>query len=334
MGIRVIDCGLLTTVQDFGRSIGLANGFSPSGVMDQDSASLANVVLDNDYQTPLLEYSVLGPTITFTTATVISISGATVHAKVNGNQVEMNRAFTVKRGDTLIIGPTIKGRYGYLAIAGGVKVPKVMKSYSTSLKYGLGGFKGRALRSGDYIKITVPAPSVSNLRQRQAIFSTYSDEPVVTIRVTKGPQYDQFDQNAKNQFFVHEYEISKDSDRMGIRLSGDALNVDNLTEMLSEATVLGGIQVPKSGQPIILLSDRQTTGGYPVIAVIASVDLSKTVQLTPGQKIKFELIDLALSQHLLHEKNVKLKAIKLKFMAMTDHPERRTAHRLNNLFEE
>lgn len=334
MGIRVIDGGLLTTIQDFGRISGLANGFSPSGVMDTDAASLANILVDNDYQTPLVEYSVLGPTITFTTATVIAIAGATVNAKINGQQVDMNGAINVEKGDTLAIGPTISGRYGYLAIAGGVIVPEVMQSYATSLKYGLGGFKGRALRTGDYLSIPVPAPAVANVKQRQVDFSSVVDDSIVTIKVTKGPEYDQFDKDASTQFFNQTYEVSNDSDRMGMRLSGEPINVAGVPEMLSEATVLGGIQIPKSGEPIILLPDRQTTGGYPVIAVVSSVDLSKAVQLMPGQKLQFKLIDLAFSQQLLHEKNAEMAALKLKFSSMNDQPARRMAQRLSRIFKE
>lgn len=334
MGLRVNEPGLLTTIQDGGRMVGIAAGFSPSGVMDRQAAQLANLLTGHSTNQPVLEYSILGPTITFTAQTVIALTGGRVAAKLNGVVVAQNQALVVHRNDQLVIGPLLSGRYGYLAVANVLKIPKVLESYATSLRYQLGGFKGRALRAGDFIATREPAPTVTGIAQRK-ISLPAADESQQTqlIRVVPGPQFEQFEQPATALFVSQTYTVSKDADRMGIRLSGVALSVDNVPEMLSEATVAGGIQVPKSGQPIVLMADRQTTGGYPVIAVVATVDLPKLVQIVPGHEIQFEWITLAQSQQLLREQSEEMVALQQRFSHLKPDTTRHISTKIRQLFE-
>lgn len=334
MGLRINEPGLLTTIQDGGRTVGIAEGFSPSGVMDHQAAKLANLLTGNTVDRAVLEFSILGPTVTFTSKTIIAITGGCVAAKLNGVTIAQNRAIVVNRNDKLAIGPLLSGRYGYLALVNMLKVPKVLGSYATSLRYHLGGFKGRALQKDDFIPTGEPGVVGTGVSQRKITSSVIdNDNQEKVIRVVPGPQFDQFSKKTMEMFVSQTYIVTKDADRMGIRLFANALPVDNVPEMLSEATVTGGIQVPKSGQPIVLMADRQTTGGYPVIAVVSSVDLSKLVQTVPEDKIKFEWITLAQSQQLLRQQNEAMITLEERFERLKPETSRSIAIKINELFE-
>lgn len=332
MGIRVTQPGLLTTVQDLGRTKGLAQGFSPSGVMDQWSAIQGNLLVNNVENEAVLEYSILGPTVTFSTPAVIAVTGGVVNAKLNGTQIHENQAIEVNSEDVLEIGPLTQGRYGYLAVSGGLQVDSILASKATSLRYGLGGFKGRALKTGDFLATVEPKPVIAEPEKRKIAVSSHDTDQTVLIRVTEGPQFAQFDAETITAFTNQQFKISKNADRMGLRLEGQPLSVANVPEMLSEATVAGGIQVPKNGQPIVLMADRQTTGGYPVIGVVASVDLPTIAQLVPGQVVRFKMISLTQSQQALADQKAQLKQIKQTFDALNPKVSRKTATKIIRLF--
>lgn len=294
MALKILSAGPLTTVQDQGRVATQSSGFSVSGVMDADAAAVANLLVGNDLEAAVLESSLQGPTLIFTQRSHFAVTGATASLTLNGQPIEAYRSYFAHRGDQLAIGHYTTGRFGYLAVAGGVRVPVVMGSRATSLKYHLGGFHGRQLQAGDFL-LTV-RDELDHHQFQQAATYPYATDAVTPIRVTPGPQYRDFPARYRQQFVQEPFEISQQSDRMGARLHGTAIDTSEVPEMLSEGTVLGGIQVPNDGQPIVLLADRQTTGGYPVIGVVASVDLPKLVQLVPGQRVQFQWFQTAESQ--------------------------------------
>lgn len=301
MGIRVESGGFLTTVQDEGRYLGMASGFSTAGSMDQNAAMRANILVGNSKEAAVLEYAIIGPTLIFTSPNVIAFGGGLVTPKLNGSLIP-NFVLAVERGDRLEIGQLRAGRYGYLAINGGVQVVPVLKSRSTSVLSHVGGFHGRRLESGDYLQTILPdcwPKPLPNHQDQWALTmknSMQSAKQPVVIHITPGPQADWFSKETCATFVQNDYVVGQSSNRMGIRLKGDSIDTDELPEMLSEATVMGGIQVPRGGQPIILLADRQTTGGYPVIGVVVPKDLSMLVQLVPGQLLRFEWQSLRTSQ--------------------------------------
>jgi antagonist of KipI len=296
MALKILVSGPLTTVQDQGRTATQSSGFSVSGVMDQDAANVANRLVGNGLDAAVLESSLQGPTLTFTQSSHFAVTGANATVTLNGQPIQAYRSYFARRGDKLAIGIYTTGRFGYLAVSGGIQVPVVMGSRSTSLRYQLGGYHGRQLQAGDLLQTVRDV--IDHPAYQQATAYPYSQEAITKIRVTPGPQARDFPSQQRQQFTHQTFEISQQSDRMGARLSGTAIDTSRVAEMLSEGTVLGGIQMPRSGQPIVLLADRQTTGGYPVIAVVARVDLPKLVQLVPGQQLQFQWLDSEAGQRL------------------------------------
>lgn len=303
--INVIKAGTQTTVQDLGRPQHQINGFPEAGGMDQQAQKTANLLLGNDLNAPVLEFVIMGPTIIFDQPTFVAVTGGNFTAKLNGEEVPTYRCLQVHAHDRLEIGQARKGMFGYLAIKGGFQVPQLMDSASTILRLHLGGFHGRQLQVGDQLSYQSSWRLPSYYHRRAAAPELPDRSEVTTIRVLKGPQWDDFSNEDQQLFSSQEYQVTQNVDRMGYRLDGQQLTT-KLPSMLSEATVRGGVQLTSSGQPIVLMADRQTTGGYPLIAVVASVDLPRFVQCQPGQKIKFQLIGLDEAGRLLKEESRQL----------------------------
>lgn len=308
MALKILAGGVLTTVQDQGRVATQDSGFSVSGVMDFDAADVANLLVGNQLDAAVLESSLQGPSLMFTQSSHFAITGAAAEMSLNERPIEAYRTYYAHRGDQLSIGHYTTGRFGYLAVSGGIQVPLMMGSRSTSLKYQLGGYQGRQLQTGDMV--TTVRDAMDHAQLHRATTYPYSQQATTTIRVTPGPQYHDFSAQARQQLTHQAFAISQQSDRMGARMQGQPLDSSTISEMLSEGTVLGGIQVPRDGQPIVLLADRQTTGGYPVIAVVSRVDLPKLVQLAPGQQVQFQWLDLSESQALYQQSYGSIAAIK------------------------
>lgn len=334
--INVIDPGLQTTVQDLGRPMHQINGFPASGAMDQQALQTANLLVGNSPYAAALEFSLTGPTLRFMATTFIALTGAEFNAQLNDQPIKGYRCLQVHMGDVLKIGPAIKGRIGYLAIAGGLHLPLVLDSRSTTLRLKLGGLNGRALVSGDRLPIE-SRPTMVSYYHRHATAPELPDagKPTV-IRVLKGPQWDQFDDADHERFLTETYTVTNQSDRMGYRLQGATIQTKQ-ESMLSAATVMGGLQVPANGEPIALMADRQTTGGYPLLAVVITADLSKLVQCRPKQQIRFELIELDAAQELLKQQQAGLKQlhhrIKMARYQMPYGITREASQRIQRLFK-
>ena len=325
--LKIRKSGMQTTIQDLGRTGFQKYGVIASGAMDPVAHRLANLLVGNEEQAATLEITLAGPVIEFTENVIIALCGGDLDPKIDGATVKMWRMLTVAKGSTLTFGEPHIGARSYLAIAGGIDVPEVMGSRSTYLRAGIGGFQGRALEKGDELMV-----GQATLQQQKAIQHNhgnefdwllppvrYFEEPV--IRMMPGRQFDLFDKASKSRIFQEAFSVSSNSDRMGYRLEGPRLALETPAEMISEAVAFGSVQVPADGYPIVLLADRQTTGGYPKIGQVASVDLPLISQLKSGQQLRFKEISLADAQQRLIEQEQSIMqveaAIRLKWEEWT-----------------
>ena len=286
MGIRILKGGMLTTVQDLGRTGYQSQGFSVAGVMDVRSFKIANLLLDNPENEAVLEFTLIGPTLEFTSSTIIAITGGDFQPVLNGEPVEMYRALYINKGDILKFGSARTGSRGYIAFSSYLNIPVVMGSRCTNLKSSLGGFKGRKLHAGDYIGFRIKRRYLPFFLSRKLEPDRF-DDVQAELRVVMGPQDDLFSKQGLETFLTQEYTVTSDFDRMGCRLEGPFIAPKKGSDIISDGIAFGSIQVPAHGKPIILLADRQTTGGYAKIATVYSRDLPLLAQCKPGDKVHF-----------------------------------------------
>ena len=285
--IKILDAGLLTTVQDLGRYGFQRYGVSASGVMDEYSAKIANKLVGNKVGEAVLETTLKGVQIEFLQNTAVAITGGNCDVTLNGTKIELWQSYLVNRGDILKMGICRSGLRNYLAFSGGVDVPVIMNSKSTNLKAKVGGFNGRKLMTGDVLSVGVGSLEAP-LTLNKHYIPTYSKD--IKVGVILGQQDDHFTEAGIKTFLNETYTVTQESDRMGIRLSsvsGATIEHKNGADIISDGITFGAIQVPGSGQPIVMMADRQTTGGYTKIGNVISSDLAKLAQATPGTKVKF-----------------------------------------------
>ncbi len=291
MTIQVLSPGMFTTVQDLGRpGYGLV-GVSRSGAADAIALRLGNRLVGNSENAAALEMTLLGGTYLFSDIATVAITGAECG-------LPMWQSFVVNAGETLKIGGMQVSARCYLCISGGIDVPLFAGSASTHVLSGLGGFEGRALRKGDLLKVG-QGGTFLNRSVRPEVLSRFA--PRKTLRVTAGPQAELFTTEALDGFYAKAYRVTDDANRMGLRLTGARIEAPFGGQMITEGVSLGAIQIPTSGDPIILFVDQQTTGGYPKIANVITVDLPSVGQLRPRDEVRFELVDSALAQVLVRE---------------------------------
>lgn len=288
--------GLLTTVQDLGRPGFGPLGVSQSGAADPVALRLGNLLVGNLSNSAALEMTLLGGTFVFPEGAVIAITGADFGPTVKDQPLEMWTQHIIEPGAKLKLGSTQNYARSYLAIAGGIDVPPFLGSASTHLVSSLGGFQGRALRKGDVLPLGRPANRIPPRRISQV--ALFNLKPRKKLRVTEGPQSDQFSEDAKQSFFRALFRVSEDANRLGIRLEGPALSVSMPAEMITEGVTLGAVQITPSGQAIILGVEQQTTGGYPKIANVIGADLHRLGQLRPRDEFRFERIPLSVARSL------------------------------------
>lgn len=317
--------GLLTTVQDLGRLGYQKYGVIASGVMDPLSHRIANLLVGNEENFPTLEITLIGPTIHFHKDTLISICGGDLSPTIDGKSVLTWRTVLVKKDSILKFGSCKSGCRVYLAVSGGFSVPTILNSKSTYLRAKIGGFRGRALQTGDVL--SYGSPSDDSMKLFHALKKrldgpfiengwSVSSEMIwilkkdAMVRVMKGRQFHLFKRESQEKFFEDTYEVMVESDRMGYRLEGPSLALKVAEEMVSEAVNFGTIQVPSNGKPIILLADRQTTGGYPKIGQVATVDFPILAQTKPFDRLYFKEISHEEAQQLLLEREQKIGQLK------------------------
>ena len=306
--IDVINGGILTTIQDSGRYGYQELGIPTSGVMDDYNYRLANILVGNKLDEAVFEMTFFGPTLKFNENLIIAITGSNMNPKINGELAPMYETIKVKKGDTLQFGKVNEGIRSYLAFGGSIDVPVVNGSKSTHIKTKMGGIEGRALKAKDEINI-----KKSKEETMRKIPEKYI--PKIShcniLRIVLGPQDDYFTEKGIHDLFRSGgYQVTKDFDRMGIRLKGTAIEHKETADIISDGTTFGSIQVPANGQPIILVADRQTTGGYTKIGNVITADLYKLAQMTFLDKVLFQEIKIEEAQKLAIDYKNKFDLIK------------------------
>ena len=314
MGIRILKGGMMTTVQDLGRYGYQSQGFSVAGVMDVRSFKIANLLLDNPENEAVLEITLIGPTLEFTSATIIAITGGDFQPTINGEPAPMYTALYMNKGDVLKFGSARTGSRGYIAFSSYLDIPVVMGSRCTNLKSGLGGFKGRKLEADDYIGFRIKRRYLPFFLSRKLDMDEF-DQTEATLRVVMGPQDGMFSKQGIQTFLGSEYTVTNEFDRMGCRIEREPIEHVGDGNINTDGISVGSIQVPTNGKPIIMLSDRQSTGGYAKIGTVISVDLAKIAQAQPGQKVRFVNVSLDLAQDLYIRELESIKALDEKLNA-------------------
>lgn len=324
MSISVLKPGLLTTVQDLGRVGYQKTGLVVSGALDAAALRTANLLVGNAENAAGLECTLRGPTLRFETDALLALTGADLAATIDGRPVPLGRPVAVRAGVVLAFGaPKTSGR-AWLAVAGGVAVPLVLGSRATYLRAVLGGLAGRTLRAGDPLPVgewsatarwLFAAIKPEEVRgwaaakwRAEPELAIVCGEPLV-MRALQGPEYEQFVPASQQAFWAEIFTVTTEADRMGCRLSGPALARTTSAELLSSAVTFGTVQVPAGGQPIVLLADCQTTGGYPRLAQVITADLGRLAQALPGTRLRFQRVMLAEAQALYLAQEQRLLAL-------------------------
>ena len=306
MTIKVITGGMQTTVQDLGRVGYQAQGVPVGGAMDRVAIRIANLLVGNEESSGALEATIIGPALRFDTDTLIALTGADLEATIEGVTIPLWHPVWAERGTTLRFGHAVDGCRTYIAIGGGVEVPPVFGSRSTYLRARFGGHEGRALKSGDVLHAGVPSTVSSRIAAslagegRRFVVGRWSASPGlrpgygrdVLVRVIPGAHHDALSDAGRETFATATFRVSSSSDRMGYRLEDAEIALSEPLEMLSEGTTFGTVQLPPGGAPIVLMADAQTTGGYPRVAEVITVDLPIVAQLKPGDRLRFRLVSV------------------------------------------
>lgn len=306
MKIIIMRSGPLLTIQDRGRFGYSKFGIGNAGAMDQDAYELANALVGNTKGEAVLEATLMGPEIYFSEDCVCAITGADMKPMLDDMPVENNKAIMVPGGATLKLGFTTNGCRSYIAFAGGIDVPEVMQSRSTDIKCGIGGLKGRKLEDEDQLDIAESLKSFDDIlkKSQKGTYPQKTYDRDITVRVVMGPQEYAFSEKGIETFLSQTYEVKSESDRMGIRLQGEAIESKAGVDIVSDGIAFGSIQIPNNGQPIVLMADHQTTGGYAKIATVIRVDLPRLAQALPGNKVHFQKITVKEAEKLC-EKHMK-----------------------------
>jgi len=299
--LRVIAPGLMTTLQDLGRPGYQRLGVPPSGALDHVSLRAANLLVGNAPGTGALEIAYQGPTLAVEADSVrIALAGGQAAIDVvpageggGGRRLAPYESARLVRGETVRIGALSGSAVAYLAVEGGFAAAPVLGSQSTLTRAGIGGFAGRPLKAGDALALRQAAAEA----REEAAMPPLDLRPPERVRVLLGPQHDHFTAAGLGTLLAATYTVSRASDRMGMRLEGPRLeHSEKGYNIVSDGIATGAIQVPGNGLPIVLLADRQTTGGYPKVAAVISADLPALGRMTPGARLAFTAVDMAAAE--------------------------------------
>ncbi|MGX1458745.1 antagonist of KipI [Bacillus thuringiensis] len=327
MDVEVLHAGMFTTVQDLGRSYYQQFGVPVGGAMDKNALRLINMLVGNEENEAGLEMTILGPKLLIKKTTLLAIGGVDMEPLLNGERIPLWRPILAEEGSMLCFGKVKSGCRAYVTFAGGIHIERTMGSKSTYIRAAIGGIEGRMLKKGDCFQIGTYSEMANRFIQdlqkderiktkwviSNSVLPKYKKHP--KLRVITDFEYDQFTEESRKAFFTKEYKVSNYADRMGYRVEGEVLNRIEEKEILSSPVTFGTIQVPNGGQPIILMADRQTTGGYPRMGNIISVDLPLLAQLKPGDYVSFEKITLEEAEELYIEQEVNRNLLK-RFIAL------------------
>jgi len=311
MSVHFQSKGILTTVQDLGR-VGFGHfGINPSGAMDRTAARLINVLLGNDETEAVLEIHFPAPVLQFDEPATIALGGADFAAYLNEKPIENWRPVRVEKGDVLEFRHRNFGARIYLSVRGGFQIPEWLDSRSTNLSAKIGGFDGRAFQKNDRLffkQRTTNYELRTNYRISTSVLPFYSRFP--TVRVVASAEWENLSEESRETFLSNSFSIRRESDRMGFRLEGENLNLTEKIELLSSAVNFGTIQLLPDGQLIILMADHQTTGGYPRVGSVATIDLPLLAQLNPGDTVNFYLISINEAENLLVQQEIELNYLR------------------------
>jgi len=291
--------GILTTVQDLGRTGFRRFGINPNGVMDQTAVRLINVLLKNHENEAVIEMHFPAPEINFEEKTVFALGGADFSAELDNKKLENWRIHQAPKNSTLKFNGKISGNRAYLSIKNGLKINKILGSSSTHLTAHFGGFEGRKIEDGDRIffdRENTTENFAGNIKISNSIIPNYSSSP--TLRIIAGAEFEDLTAISQLNFLKRNYKITVNSDRMGFRLKGEPLFLLDNKELISSAVNFGTIQLLPDEQMIVLMADHQTSGGYPRIAHIIKTDLPLLAQLGVNDKVAFQLIEKAEAENL------------------------------------
>ena len=307
MGLEVLRAGLQSTVQDQGR-FGYAHlGVSASGAADNFSLTIGNILVGNPKHYAGIEMTIIGDKYHFKSDAFVALTGSEFEAELDNKSIPFWKRLPIKRGQILDIRSTKNGARCYLCVAGGINIEDVMGAKTTHLTSGIGGLHGRILKNLDELEF---GPLDDLIKPIQKVNDSITTDTKI-IKVTKGLQWPWFDKNQKNKLFHHQYQVTELSNRMGLRLIGNAIKTKKENEITTAGISLGSIQIPGDGQPIISFVEHQTTGGYPIIANVVSADIRKVGQLKAGDCFQFELISFSSAE--------KLKVDQEKFIHNLNH---------------
>jgi antagonist of KipI len=307
--IDVLDGGMLTTVQDLGRFGYQRYGVPTSGALDLFSLRAANRIVGNPDEAAGLEITLVGPRLRFVAPATLALTGADLGARLDGRPVPCWESVAVEPGSTLAFAGAQDGIRGYLAVAGGVDVPRVLGSRSTYTRSKLGGVEGRPLRPGDALHVEGPRPVVLGGSRRLPEGGRPAWGHAQRLRVVLGPQDDRFTPEGIRTFLSSTYTVSPQSDRMGYRLAGPVIAHARGADIVSDGTPFGAVQVAGDGAPIVLLADRGTAGGYTKIATVIGPDIPRLAQAAPGDTVTFEDIPLAEAYDAVRQEEAVLDSI-------------------------
>jgi biotin-dependent carboxylase-like uncharacterized protein len=288
--LEVKSAGPATSVQDAGRFGAQRYGLVPSGAMDRTALAIANCLVGNAAFDAAIEIGPLSAAFTARDGPLrVALAGATRNGMIEGQPVSLNQTVVLHEGETLMLGPARRGVFSYLAIEGGIIGEPVFGSLSVTARSGLGSPFPRPLQAGDWLEVgtATAAPHECGL--------DIPLPPTGPVRVVMGPQDDEFG-DSRELFLASDWRVSTTSDRMGYRLEGTKLTHNHGHNIVSDGTVDGSIQVPGSGQPIVLMKDRGTTGGYPKIATVITADLGRMAQTQAGQTVRFKSVSIEAAQ--------------------------------------
>jgi antagonist of KipI len=305
--IRVVRPGLLTTVQDAGRPGHQHDGVSVGGALDPVALRVANLLVGNTPGSAGLEATLLGPDVVLEGDVVLALAGGDLGARLDDAPVPPGRAVRAPAGARLHFAGRVRGARQYVAFAGGIDVPEVLGSRATWLRARMGGLEGRALLAGDVLRLGHPTALGERIAQSlepgeaapwSADTGALAGYGPSEIRVLRGAHFDALRPASREALLRDDFVVRPDSDRMGYRLAGPVLELEQPLELLSEAVAFGTVQLPPDGAPIVLMADRQTTGGYPRVLEVATVDLPRLAQAAPGDRLAFREISLEQAQAL------------------------------------
>jgi len=312
--VTVLRAPSLTTVQDLGRADQRRQGVSVGGALDLFAARVANLLVGNAEEAALLEITFGGLRLRFNDSRSVAWCGGTFQARIAEAKFPAGCRGIVRRGEELEFDPVEAGGRAWIAIAGGIDVPSVLGSRSTDLRSGFGGFEGRALRDGDVIPLGKTAQADADMRLANwsaPVEWAQSGLRSAVLRIVEGSEWDEFVPEAQTAFLKEPFTVTAKADRMGARLEGAQLRRTNQWELASEAVAPGAVQVAHDGQPIVLLGDCQTIGGYPKIAHVISVDLPRAAQLRPNDTVRFQKLSFAEAGTLFAERERDLQRFRV-----------------------